>query len=418
MRGTSTRLGALSVAAAMAMTVLAGCGGDDEGRVELEFFQFKGEAVDTFDQIVADFEELHPDIDIVTTHGQGDTAFRIRLVREDYPDVITLNAGATWAENAPAGVFYDFSDEEIVDDINPAILEIINDLGVANEGEVNGLPFANNADGVIYNKDLFEQHGVEVPTTWDELLAAIETFEAAGVTPIYATLLEQWTSLPSWNALAANLPPEDFWEKLADDETSFQEDFPEVADRMYELFQHVQDDAFARNYNEGNTAFAAGDAAMYLQGSWAIPVIKSFEPGFDIGVFPLPMDSAEETNLVSGVDVAVTMAREPEHLEESMLFIEYLMSPEVQEFYVADQSAIPTLNDLEPSEEALRDVVPYFENEQLVGFADHKLPPAIPLPAINQTFLIDGDRDAYLGELDSEWDKVADRRPERLESQE
>jgi raffinose/stachyose/melibiose transport system substrate-binding protein len=400
---------------ALSTVGIAGCGGDDEGRVELEFFQFKGEAVDVFDQIVADFEALHPDIDITTTHGQGDTAFRILLVRNDIPDLITLNAGATWAENAPAGVFYDFSDTEIVDRINPAILDIINDLGVANEGEVNGIPFANNADGVIYNKDLFEQHGVEVPTTWDEMLAAIETFEAAGVTPIYGTLLEQWTSLPSWNALAANLPQDDFWEELAADQTSFEEDFPDVADRMYELFQHVQDDAFARNYNEGNQAFAAGEAAMYLQGIWAIPVIKSFEPAFDIGVFALPMDSSEQTNLVSGVDVAVTMGREPEHLEESMMFIDYLMTPEVQELYVEAQSAIPTLEGLEPSEPALQEIIPYFEEERLVGFADHRLPPAIPLPAINQQFLIDGDSDAYLAELDSEWDKVADRRPDRQE---
>jgi raffinose/stachyose/melibiose transport system substrate-binding protein len=310
-------------------------------------------------------------------------------------------------------VFYDFSDSPIVDEINPAIIDIINDLGVANEGEINGLPFASNADGVIYNKDLFEQHEVDVPTTWDELIDVAETFEAAGVAPFYGTLLEQWTSLPAWNGLAANLPPDDFWEQLNAEETSFQEGFPEVAERLYELFQHTQEDPFARNYNEGNQAFASGESAMYLQGSWAIPVIRSFNADIELGVFPLPMDSVEETNLVSGVDVAITMGREPEHLEESMLFIEYMMSPEVMSFYAERESAIPTLTDLEPTDEALADLVPVFEQQRVVGFADHKIPPAVPLQPINQEFLIDGDVDNYLSELDSEWEKVAARRPER-----
>jgi raffinose/stachyose/melibiose transport system substrate-binding protein len=154
---------------------------------------------------------------------------------------------------------------------------------------------------------------------------------------------------------------------------------------------------------------------MYMQGIWAIPVIRSFNPEFEIGVFPYPMDSAEETDLVSGVDVAITMGREPAHLEESRRFIEYLMTPEVQEFYVSEQSAIPTLEGTEPTDDALVDLVPMFEDERLVGFSDHHMPPAIPLQATNQQFLIDGDLDAYLTELDEEWDKVALRRPQREE---
>ena len=314
----------------------------------------------------------------------------------------------------PRGVFYDWSEEPIVDDIQPAILDIINALGVATDGEINGLPFANNAVGVIYNKDLFEQNEVEVPTTWDELIQAAQTFEAAGVTPFYGTLLEQWTSLPAWNALASNIqPPPEFFPELEAEETSFEEGYPEVAERLYEVFQYTQEDAFSRNYNDGNQAFAAGESAMYLQGIWALPVIQSFEPEFEVGVFAFPMDSEQETTLVSGVDVAITMGREPEHKEESLRFIEYLMSPEVMELYVSEQLAFPTLKDTEATDPALTDLVPFFEEERLVGFTDHYIPPAIPLQAINQQFLIDGDVEAYLAELDQEWDKVADRRPNR-----
>jgi raffinose/stachyose/melibiose transport system substrate-binding protein len=411
MRGKWAGAGALAIVVA----VVPACGGGD-GRTQLEFFQFKPEAVETFDGIIADYEADHPDIDIVQNHvPNADTAFRTRLVRNDIPDVITLNAGATWAEMAPAHVFYDFSDDPVLDDVNPAILDILNGLGTGGEDEVNGIPFASNADGIIYNKELFAQQGVAVPTTWDELIAAADKFQAAGVTPFYATLLDTWTSLPAWNALASNIaPPNEFFDELNDDQTSFEEAYPEVASRLQQLFEYANDDKFSRLYNDGNQAFAEGEVAMYLQGIWALPTIRSFEPDFDIGVFPMPMDHADDTHLVSGVDVVLTMGAEPAHEQESLDFIHYLMQPDVVARYSEEQSSVPTLKGVAPSDEAVAELTPFIEGGLLVGFSDHKVPPAIPLPAINQQFLIDGNEDAYLAKLDSEWDKVAARRPDRL----
>jgi raffinose/stachyose/melibiose transport system substrate-binding protein len=322
---------------------------------------------------------------------------------------MTLNGNFTFGELAKAGVFHDFANDPVVEDVSPAILKILTDLGVNEEGQVNGLPFANNADGVIYNKDLFAENGVEAPTTWEEMLTALETFEEAGVTPVYGTLQDAWTSLPAWNALASNLPPDDFYPMLRDDAASFQENYVEVAQRMNTLFEFAQDTKFERNYNAGNEAFAQGEAAMYLQGSWAIPVIKGFEPDFEVGTFAYPTDSPEDTAVVSGVDVALTMDKDTPYAEEAMTFIEYLMSPDVMTSYVEEQSAIPTLKGLETPEPALEGLAPYFEDERVVGFSDHQIPPAIPLAEINQQFLISGNREAYLSELDEEWNKVARR---------
>jgi raffinose/stachyose/melibiose transport system substrate-binding protein len=297
----------------------------------------------------------------------------------------------------------------VLQEVNPAILEILTDLGTYAEGEVNGVPFANNADGVIYNKDLFAEHGVEPPQTWSEMVDALNTFQAAGVQPVFATLQDAWTSLPAWNALASNLAPEDFFTQLREDRASFGDAYPPVAERLKTLFDYAQDTKFARNYETGNQAFAQGESAMLLQGSWAIPVIRGFEPDFEIGTFALPANEADQTRLVSGVDVALTIGRNSAHPEEALQFIEYLLSPEVQARYTAEQSAVPILDGLEIEEPALAELEPYFEQERIVGFSDHQVPPSIPLDAINQAFLTSGDVNAYLQTLDREWDKVARR---------
>ena len=57
----------------------------------------------------------------------------------------------------------------------------------------------------------------------------------------------------------------------------------------------------------------------------------------------------------------------------------------------------------------LQSVKPYFDDEKITGFIDHQIPPSIPLAAIIQQFLFDGDADAALQTLDNEWAKVAAR---------
>lgn len=399
------------VAGLAAASLVTGCGlvgGSSDGRTEIEFFQFKPEAVQTFDKIIAEFEREHPDIRVVHNHvPDAETALRTRLVRDDIPDVLTLNGNASYAELARAGVFYDFSDVAASKAVTPAILEVLGDLGAAADGEVNALPFAANASGILYNKEIFAAQGVAVPTTWEDLVAAAEKFQAAGITPVYGTLGDSWTALSALNPIAANSAPDDYWDRLRADRTSFQEGWAEAAQRYAQLFSYAQRDKLSKGYDDGNQAFAKGEVAMYVQGSWTIPAIREFKPEFDLGVFPMP---AGDARLVSGVDVAVTMPREPRHERESLAFVEYLMRPEVIAAYAEEQSAVPTLRDQSPADPALAELAPLFEQGRIVGFPDHQIPPVIPLAQIAQQFLIDGDQRAFLSTLDREWDKFTRRR--------
>ncbi|WP_223733348.1 ABC transporter substrate-binding protein [Streptomyces purpurogeneiscleroticus] len=379
----------------------------------LDFFQFKPEAVGTFDKLIADFEAQHPGIKVKQHHAPDpDTAIRARLVKDDVPDVITLNGASTFGELASAGVFYDFSGKKVTGEVVPGVKKVLGDLGTAGKGEVNGLPFASNASGVLYNKELFAKYGVEVPRTWDDLIEAAKTFKKAGVTPFYGALKDAWTSLPPFNQLAANIvPPDGFWDARRQGRTSFGKDYPEVARKLTEIYRYTQKGALSRDYDTANQAFAKGEAAMYVQGSYALPPVKTFKPKFGIGFFPLPAgNDPAAARLVSGVDVALTMGRHPRHPKESMAFINYLMRPEVVSAYSKEQSAIPPLKGTAPSDPALKPLTPYIADGRITGFVDHRIPRAVNLEAIAQQFLIDGNRTAFLRTLDSEYTKAIERR--------
>ena len=213
-------LAAASVAVVtLASLVLAGCAtaGEDDGRTQLDFFQFKGEALEDFEEIIADFEAENPDIDVVQNQvADADTLIRTLLVKNRTPDVITLNANGNYGRLAQAGVFHDFSGDPLLDTINPAVQEILADLGTFGD-EVNGLGYVNNADGIIYNIDIFEEQGLEVPETFDELIQVCEQLQDAGITPFFGTLGDAWTTLPSFNGLGAYPAQDDFFEQMREE---------------------------------------------------------------------------------------------------------------------------------------------------------------------------------------------------------
>jgi raffinose/stachyose/melibiose transport system substrate-binding protein len=398
--------------AGLAAATLAGCSGGDGGRTTITFFQFKPEAVDYFEQRAAEFEAANPDIDVVVDNvPDPETALRTRLVKNDVPDVLTLNGNGTFGELASAGIFENFAGDPVLDDINEGYLEIVRSLGASEEGAVNGIPFAANASGVLYNEELFEAQGVDVPQTWDELIAAAKTFQDAGITPFYAMLQDAWTAQAPLAPLTAVTAPEDFFQARFAGDTTFGQGWRDAAEKELELFQYTQPNPAGFGYQEGTVAFAAGESAMLLLGSYAIPQIRSFDPQFTVGSFAMPAtDDPADTRLVSGVDVLVTAGAGGAHPEESARFIEFLMEPDAVQDYSEQQVAIPAIAGATNDDPALAGIQSYIDEEKLVGFTDHQFIPAIPLGPLLQQLLIDKDVEAFLAGLDDSWDRVAQRR--------
>ncbi|KZE92025.1 Multiple sugar-binding protein [Agromyces sp. NDB4Y10] len=405
---------------AAASLLLAGCATGDagDGRTQLDFFQFKGEALEDFQQIIDDFEAENPDIDVVQNQvADADTLIRTLLVKDRTPDVITLNANGNFGRLAQAGVFHDFSDDPVLETINPAVQEILADLGTFGD-EVNGLGYVNNANGIIYNIDIFEEQGIEVPETFDELIQVCEQLQDAGITPFYGTLGDAWTTLPSFNGLGAYPAQEGFFDEMReegadvgpDSSVSFEQDYPEVLDRQAQLYSYAQEGYRGRTYDDGNAAFANGDAAMYMQGIWAVNPIKGVNEEINLGIFPYPTDDPADRLLVSGVDVVVTMGKDAPKSEEAMRFIEYLFSEDVITAFAASQNMIPSVEGAELSDDpAIQSVAPWFDEGRITGFIDHQVPPGIPLDATVQQALFTGNPQRALATLDREWAKVAAR---------
>ena len=99
------------------------------------------------------------------------------------------------------------------------------------------------------------------------------------------TYKEAWTTLPAWNTVSSTLVSSEIFDKVNKREVTFSEIYDETTDKILELLEFGHSDNFGVGYNDGNIAFAMGESAMYLQGSYAIPSILTVNENLNLGMF-------------------------------------------------------------------------------------------------------------------------------------
>lgn len=399
------------VATSIVTTFFTGCSsnvGTNKDKKQIVFFSNKIEAVDTYNKLVEKFEDENPDIDVVVSAPpDATTVLKTRLVKEDAPDIISLSADRTFADFVDANILEDLSGKIDFDVIDPVYSQMLKDLELESVEGNFGVPYALNASGVIYNKDIFKELNLSIPKTWDEFIEVAKIVKDNGITPFYFTLKDSWTSLPPWNTIASTLVTSDSFQKVNNLETTFNELYDETTDKIIQLMDYGHSDNFGVGYNDGNTAFAQGETAMYLQGSYAIAPILTVNPDLNLGMFPLPASNNEEENkLVSGVDVYFAIPKDSKNKEESIRFINFLLKEENAKTYIDEQCAFSAVKGVKQEDTKFEAFDEFFKNSRVVDFQDHFYPAELPAGDMVQTYLLDGDKDKFLNNFQKEWLKA------------
>lgn len=399
------------LASLIGISLLSGCStGEDPNVKTVELLNYKPEAVEVFEEIEKKFNESHDDIQLkVTSPNQAMTILKTRLVREDYPEIVGIGGDINYSNFLDAGLFEDISDLETLQDVKPAYLEMDKTLELIPQDGVYALPFAANAAGILYNKDMFEEHGWEIPETWDEFITLCDQIQREGIQPLYAGYKDSWTTLAPWNALAVGAADEDAIDKVNSGESTFEEEYSKVADRIKEMMPYIEENPVAYGYNDAASAFARGQSAMWAIGSYAIPQIRSVNPEMNIGSFVMPAgDEESENNLNSGIDLQFSVLKDSENKEEAREVLEFLNSDEVIQMYLDSQGGLAAKEGDFPIPEDLSDMKKYVDEGRMKDFPDHKYPSEMSVDALIQTYLIDDSPEAkenFLKKFDTDWQK-------------
>ena len=402
-----------AISAVLAVTMLAaailpGCGADkDSGKTEIEILQYKPEAATYFDKVEDEFNATHDDIHLtISSPNDASTIMRTRFVREDYPDIIGIGGDINYSYYVDADILADVSDYPGLSDIKQSYVDILEALEITPKDGTYGVPYVANAAGILYNKDMFEEHGWQIPESWDELIDLCQEIQSEGILPFYFGFRDTWTCLAPWNSLAVDLAPADTCKQVNAGETTFSDEYRETAEKCMELVSYGPDDPFAYGYNDACTAFANGESAMYPIGSYAVPQILSVNPDMNIDSFVTPgNDDASKNTLNSGVDLMFAVTAACKNKDAAYEVLDFLLEDENIQAYINDQNAVPCKEgdfELAPMLDGMK---PYIESGNMTDYQDHYYPSEMAVDAQIQTFLINKDVDAFLAKFDKDWQR-------------
>jgi len=340
MNSTRSRRVLLAAAGAAALVLpLAACssgGGSSDGTTEITFLvPNSGSNVEAATAMIAAFEEANDDITVKLESQpagtEGDNLNKTKLATGEMQDVFWYNSGSLLQALNPDQNLVDLSDQDWVGDLQDSMKAV-----VSTDNGVYGAPFGSTQAGaVLYNKKIYADLGLEVPTSWDEFAANNDKIKAAGKTAVIQTYGDTWTSqlfvLGDFGNVLAQDPD---W---ADEYTAGERKY--VDEPALQGFANQQDaseagwfnkDFASALYDDGIRMIATGEGAHYPILTSAVSNIEQNYPDNleDVGVFALPAQDADDTKLTVWLPNGVYIPKTTEgaKLEAAKKFVAFINS--------------------------------------------------------------------------------------------
>ena len=193
------------------------------------------------------------------------------------------------------------------------------------DGKIYGLPAASNSNiGLVCNKALFDEHGLEIPRSFAELLDVCEAFKKQGVTPLYAS--DQSTSATQvwFSAGAPQVAPDGTWDTLLTNRAKWSgvHEFEQILNDMTDLREsgYTNGDYMMATYASAVDAMAGGSVAMYASGHFFIQEVLTHAP--DMRLVMAPMIYADSITSIQSQGI-FAIFRKSENVDDAKVFLDW-----------------------------------------------------------------------------------------------
>lgn len=404
----------VGLASLMSLALLAGCSTkeatqkSESQKVEIEFFQMKTEAVDTYNKIITKFEAENPNIKVTQNNvPDGKNVLQTRMASGDVPDVFSIYPNeSNYKVQANDGYLLDLTGQKFLENANS---EVLNSVKVS--GKDYALPISLNTIGVFYNTKIFDQLKLAVPTNYSELIASAEKIKAAGITPFALADKDSWTVGIQANQMTGEemgkAKVEQFFEdvKNGKQSTAKSAEMNTVADRILELRKYGPEDAAAIGYDQAISTFATEKAAMFINGIWAIPSVQKANPDIKFGMFPLPATKAEDTKVIYGIDAAVAISAKTKQKDAALKFAEFLSRTETAQIYADSDRSPSVIKGVEMNFEPIQKLTQMLADNKSFEWLHFKWAPGMEAQwnTEAQNLAVSKDKNAYFNALDKDF---------------
>ncbi|OLS40795.1 ABC transporter substrate-binding protein [Bacillus sp. MRMR6] len=282
--------------------------------------------------VVAKFKEINPGIEVNLTNGdvQVESGKLPTLLQSgiEPPDVILMNAG-------PGRVSI-LSDVNLIQPLNnlyqknnwkDALRPFAYDL-ISKGENIYEVPHMLDAIGMFYNKDIFEQHGVEVPTNKGEFLKALQTLKDKGVAPITVGARNGYAIGWIFGVMMESVMGTEKVEELLYGDGKWNDpEVVEVAEMMSEWVEkgYITKESVTQTQADSKFRFLSKQAAIEAEGTYLITDLADQKLENSVNMFMMPsFVDGEVAQPVGGVGltwVVPTKAKNADYAEKWMDFI-------------------------------------------------------------------------------------------------
>ncbi len=394
------KLMALILSAAMSATLLTGCGGGanddvsqndatgdnaaDDGVQEIKWMFWddfnatedlisKGYA-DTIERFNKDYEGKYHVTPITTNLEEYYPKLNALVASEETPDVFIVSPGPNLTTYVDPGVAAPLDDYLAKDGWKDSFTSDAVFSQMTYDGKIYAVPLNTAAACAFYNTEMFENAGVEVPKTWDDMLEACKKLEAAGYTPVTISAGTAWC-LSMVAGYLCEMEGVDL-AALADGSASWEDGKLEsAATKLTELSKYFQKTAAGDTNDVATANFYNEEAAILIQGSWAIAQINGSNPDFEskCGVFQFP----GVERIIAKSD-SLAMSATTKYPEACAAFMKYFTDETAQKYTAEVGGKIPVTNveyDASVAPAQLSYVMDVFENAKgTLGFYNESMP--------------------------------------------
>ena len=284
------------------------------------------------EKIIPAFEAANPGIKVKFTPSapaEYNAVLNSKLDAGSAGDLITCRPFDASLALYDAGHLTDLSDLDAMSNFS----DVAKSAWQTDDGSVSFcVPMASVIHGFIYNKDAFDELGIEVPTTEADFFAALDKFKEDGnYIPMAMGTNDQWEAATmGYNNIGPN-----YWkgeegrlaliageQKLTDD--AWVAPYATLA----KWAPYLGDGYEAQTYPDSQNLFTLGRAAIYPAGSWEISGFNA-QADFEMGAFKPPVQNAGDTCYISDhTDIGIGMNAASENSEAARTFLAWVASPE------------------------------------------------------------------------------------------
>ncbi len=226
---------------------------------------------------------------------------------------------------------------------------------------IYGVPYEWTAVGVYYNTEIFDELGLERPTTLEEFEALMETLKQAGVTPISVGGKDGWPLVHVWQALVFTNVDYKILRALEDRDTSYSYEDPgmiEAAYRVIDWFDagYLDPNLLSTGFTDANDLFINGQVAMNIGGTWVQQDFRNAP--FEVRFFPVPPMRTDIEPHLGGFNPGndIVIIKDSPNVDWAIELMDYLLSEENMQMWWENGFLVPYLFDeLPPGKDKLQE---------------------------------------------------------------